>query len=208
MNVATVRGLGVGVLVGAVAWAAARLLVGPIASDTHHPLELWGSALFQAGLVCLVTVMWATRATGTSRWGRLVLGIEMLFLAGAIAWTIPYLVDPGRPFEGMLVVLDVFWPLSIAWLIPVGITVARVRRWPSPARWAPLIASLVIPVDLIVSQADEWPRLIVFATYLSLSYGALGILIARDVAPLAYDGPGVPRQDPAPSSGPSGVAIH
>ncbi len=152
--------------------------------------------------------MWATRATGASRWGRLALGIEMLFLAGAIAWTIPYLIDPDRPFEGILVVLDVFWPLSVAWLIPIGIMVARVRRWPSPGRWAPLVASLLIPVDLIASQADEWPRLIVIATYLSLSYGTLGVLIARDIAPLAHAGRGLPRHDPVPSAGASGVAIH
>ncbi len=46
MNWSTVRGLGTGVLAGGCAWAATRLFVGPIPSDTHHPLELWGSALF------------------------------------------------------------------------------------------------------------------------------------------------------------------
>jgi len=186
MQSSTIRALGVGVLLGGVIWAATRLAVGPIPPDTTYPLELWGSAAFQAGLVCLLVVLWTTRATGTSLWGKLVLGIEVLFLVGAIAWTIPFLIDANRPHEGIILeILDAFWPLSVVWLIPIGITVARVRRWPSPARWSPLVASLLVPVDLIASQADEWPRLIIFATYLSLSYGVLGWLIVRDVAPLA-----------------------
>jgi hypothetical protein len=187
MKASTVRICGVVVAAGAVAWAIAGLIAGPLGENEHDALELWGSALFQVGLVCMIVAMRGTDATGTSRWGRAVLGIEMLLLAPAIAWTIPFLIDADRPHEGILVILDVFWPLSIVWLIPVGITVARARRWPDPVRWLPLVSSLLIPVDIVASFTGEQASLVIGSVYMAVTYGALGVLIVRDVAPLAGD---------------------
>ena len=194
MKAATIRACGIAVAGGALAWAIANFIVGPLGENEHSALELWGSGLFQVGLVCMIVTMRATDAAGTSRWGRVVLGIEMLLLAPAIAWTIPFLIDADRPHEGILVVLDVFWPLSIAWLIPVGITVARARRWPTPVRWLPLVASLLIPVDIAASFATEQAALVIGQTYMAMTYGALGILIVRDIAPLAPNRP-IPHQE-------------
>ena len=195
MKAATIRACGVAVAGGALAWAIASFIVGPLGDNEHSALELWGSGLFQVGLVCMIVTMRATDAAGTSRWGRAVLGIEMLLLAPAIAWTVPFLIDADRPHEGVLVILDLFWPLSIVWLIPVGITVARAHRWPTPARWLPLLASLLIPVDIVASLAGEQGALVIGSTYMAVTYGALGILIVRDVAPLAHDDRRLPHQE-------------
>ncbi len=201
MKATTARACGLAVAAGALAWAIAGIVAGPLGENEHDALELWGSGLFQVGLVCMIVTMRATDATGTSRWGRIVLGIEMLLLAPAIAWTIPFLIDPNRPHEGILVILDVFWPLSIAWLIPVAITVGRAKRWPSPVRWLPLVASLLIPVDILAGLAGEQTRLIIGSGYMALAYGVLGILMARDVAPLAEDGDRVSGQEATRSAG-------
>ena len=194
VKAATIRACGISVAGGAVAWAIAGVIVGPLGENEHSALELWGSGLFQVGLVCMIVTMRGTDATGTSRWGRVVLGIEMLLLAPAIAWTIPFLIDADRPHEGILVVLDAFWPLSIVWLIPVGITVAKARRWPTPVRWLPFVASLLIPVDIAASFAGEQAALVIGSTYMAVTYGTLGLLIVRDVAPLASYGPSSPQE--------------
>jgi hypothetical protein len=197
MKATTARTCSLAVAAGALAWAIAGIVVGPLGENEHDALELWGSGLFQVSLVCMIVTMRATDATGTSRWGRIVLGIEMLLLVPAIAWTIPFLIDSNRPHEGVLVILDVFWPLSIVWLIPVGITVARAKCWPSPVRWLPLVASLLIPVDILAGLGGEQARLIIGSAYMALTYGALGILMARDVAPLAENDHRVSGQEVA-----------
>lgn len=72
----------------------------------------------------------------------------------AAGWTVPHLFEANREQDGILPVLDLFWPLSMVGLIVVGILVVRARRWPVPTRYLPLAASLLIRVDI----ASAGPR--------------------------------------------------
>lgn len=185
MSISTAKLCGVLVMVGGLAWAAAFLITGPPLEGINRPLEIWASGIFQVGLLALLAVLRATDATGRSRWGRAVINIELFLLALAIGWTIPHLWQANRPHDALWInILDAGWPLSMAWLIVVGIAVVRARRWPSPARWLPLAASLLLPVDIAFSWTGEWPSLIIRAAYLALAYTALGWVIVRDIAPL------------------------
>jgi hypothetical protein len=123
--------------------------------------------------------MWNTQATGTSRFARGLLAAEIVALILAIAWTVPYLFDANRPTTGVLVVLDLFWPLSMAGLIVIGVLVARAARWPSPLRYLPLAASLLIPVDIAVAWTPDVVRNAVMGAYLAVSYGLLGLALIR-----------------------------
>lgn len=179
MNVGTIRGCGIATAVGGVVWGAAWL-VSPSSQEQNSQVEIWASGVFQLGLFALLAVLWTTAATGTGRAGRTVLAAEGVAVALAFAWTIPYLFDANRPTTGLLVVLDLFWPVSMAGLIVVGVLVLRARRWPVPARYLPLLAGLLIPVDIAVSWAPETVRTVVMALYLAIAYGLLGAVITRD----------------------------
>jgi hypothetical protein len=175
------------VVFGAIAWSYGWLQAGVMPEGVNDQVEIWMSGVFQLGLVALLAVMRATDATGTTRLGRFVLNAEVFAVALAMAWTVPFLFDANRPNTGILVILDAFWPLSMVGLIVVGIVVAKVGRWPSPARYLPVAASLLIPVDIAVMAAGLGleAQNVVRSAYLTLAYAALGVAIIRQVAPLA-----------------------
>jgi hypothetical protein len=187
MNTITIRCLGLLTSAGGVCWGAAWIL-SPSRQGDNSQVEIWASGVFQLGLLGLLAVMWTSSATGTGRPARAVLACEMVAVVLAIAWTIPYLFDADRPTTGVLLVLDAFWPLSMAGLLVVGVMVARADRWPSPLRYLPLAASLLIPVDIAVSWAPEQVRDTVMGIYLALTYGATGLAVLRQAGRLTADG--------------------
>lgn len=185
MSSSTLRALGALVALGGVLWGLSWVLT-PSRQGANSQVELWASGVFQLGLLALLAVMWVTRATGTGRLARGLLVAEAVAVVLALAWTVPFLFDANRPNTGLLVVLDVFWPLSMAGLLVVGVVVALARRWPSPLRYLPLAASLLIPVDIAVaaSGAADPVRDLVMGGYLALAYGALGLAIVTHSARL------------------------
>lgn len=189
MKSRTIRFCGLLTMMGAIAWSYGWLQAGVMPEGVNDQIEIWMSGLFQLGLVALLAVMRATDATGTTRVSRIVLNAELVALALAIGWTIPFLFDANRPHTPVLVVLDAFWPLSMVGLIVVGVFVLRARRWPSPVRYLPLAASLLIPVDIILSVAGLSPQgqTVVRSAYLAFAYSLLGLFVIRQVAPLGED---------------------
>lgn len=178
MNPPAIRTLGALTALGGVVWGTAWI-ISPSQSGANSPIEIWASGVFQIGLLSLLAVMWVTAATGTGRVARNILAAEVVATVLAFAWTVPYLADANRPTTGVLVVLDAFWPLSMAGFIVVGVLVARAKRWPAPLRYLPLVASLLIPVDIAVSWTPDVVRNAVMGTYLALGYGATGLALIR-----------------------------
>jgi hypothetical protein len=184
MSAATVRACGVAVAVGGITWGATWWFA-PSSFGQNSQVEIWASAVFQAGLLALLAVLWTTRATGTGRWSRRVLAAEGVAVLLASAWTVPYLFDANRPSTGLLAVLDPFWPLSMAGLVVVGVFVLRAHRWPAPARHLPLVASLLVPIDLAIVWAPVAVRDAFTPLYLVVAYGLLGVAMVGQVAPLS-----------------------
>ena len=179
MNKPSVSSLGTLVALGGILWGLSWIL-SPSQQGDNSQVEIWASGVFQLGLLALLTVMWLSQATGTSRTARGLLAAEVVAVILALAWTVPYLFDANRPTTGILVVLDAFWPLSMAGLIVIGILVSRAGQWPSPLRHLPLVASLIIPVDIAVSWAPEEVRTTVMGVYLAATYGLLGLGMVRE----------------------------
>ena len=177
MRKSTLRWTSVGIAAGAIVWAVCSLAAGPLADDELNRLELAGSLAFQMGLLCLVGVMWATEATGRSRWGRAVLAVQTVLVLLAMGWTVPHIADPEMVDRGFVVALDAAWPLSILWLIIQGIAVGRARSWPDRVRWMPLVASLWAPVSILAFFAGDWPGLVISNLWLAVTYGVLGTLV-------------------------------
>jgi hypothetical protein len=184
VTLSAVRTSGFLIAAGGLVWAATRLVLGVPEEGVNHPVEIWGSFAFQLGLLAFLAVAWATQAAGTGIGGRLVLGIELVFLALAIGWTIPHLWQANRPHDDLWIqVLDAGWPLSMVWLIAVGVAIARARRWSGPARWLPLAASLLLPLDIALMWLPIEISHVITFVYLGAAYVLLGGAIARDVAP-------------------------
>ena len=186
MNTRTVQWLGALVALGGALWGLSWI-VSPSGNDTNSQIEIWASGVFQLGLLALLLVMWFSQATGTSRVARGLLAAEVVALILAIAWTVPYLFDANRPTTGVLVVLDAFWPLSMAGLIAIGVLVARASAWPTPLRYLPLVASMLIPVDIAVSWTPEEVRNAVMGAYLAVSYGLLGLALNRQASQIGTE---------------------
>jgi hypothetical protein len=192
MKPSTIRALGVLIAAGAIIWSVGWLQagvrpMGPDGMPINDQVEIWTSGVFQLGALALLLIMRATRATGMTRAGRWILNAEIVAMVLAIAWTIPYLFDANRPSNLLITVLDVFWPLSMVGLIAVGVMVFHARRWPSPVRYLPLVASLIIPVDIVVALlgVDPWAEIVIRSAYLSVSYTLLGAAVIWQVAALA-----------------------
>lgn len=163
---------------GGIAWGV-TWIVSPSRPEEHNLVEFWASVPFSLGLVALLTAMWVTDATGPGRWGRGFLAAETVAVVLALCWTLPYLVDIDRSNNGVLMVLDLFWPLSMLGLVVVGILVARARRWPRPLRHLPLAASLLLVVDMAFFWASDRLASLVTGTYLAVAYGLLGLAMIR-----------------------------
>lgn len=194
MTTATIRGCGIATAVGGITWGVAWQF-SPSSPEQNSQVEIWASGVYQLGLLALLAVLWATSATGPGRWGRTALAAEGVAVVLAIGWTVPHLFDANRARTGLLDVLGFFWPLSLVGLIIVGVLVLRARRWPTPIRYLPLLASLYIPVEIAVSWAPDTVRDAISAMHLALAYGLLGFMITRDAVRLSGLQPSANRAD-------------
>ena len=186
MRTTNIRRCGYILAAGALAWAISLLVTGPLEDDELSRVELGGSLVFQVGVACLIWVLWSKKATGTGRWGRAVLVVQTTLLSLATAWTVAHVTatDPSMADEGILSALDAAWPLSMLWLLVVGATAARARRWPDPLRRALFIAGLWFPVVLVAYLGSDWAGIGVSALWLVTGYGGLGVLLVRHASRL------------------------
>jgi hypothetical protein len=178
MSPMTIRACGALVATGGITWGIVQI-ASPSTPEQNSQAEMWGSGVFQLGLLALFAVMWATYATGT-HWGRTALAAETVAVILATAWTVPHLIDANRPSTGLLAVLDLFWPLSMIGLIVVGVFVITARQWSRALRYLPLAGGLLIPAWIAVSWAPEQAQNLVISLYLVTIYSVLGLMLIRN----------------------------
>ena len=112
------------------------------------------SMIFMFGSLCSHIGLWRLAATGKGWWGRAVLGIEMglvflAFLFGLFEVT-------GALHEDNIIwaVTDIAWPLSMVFMLVVGVTAAVVGRLPVPHRFAPLLCGVAFPLSTLIGVAS------------------------------------------------------
>ncbi len=168
--------------IGAVAWSAAILLVGP--EPARAPLGLVvfgiGSGLFQVGLLFLLRALWRSRALGEGRVARAALRVETVFVGLAMASTFVDTIavsDLSKPYWAML---DAFWPFSMFGMFLIGVRIAIAGRWTGASRYWPMVAEswvvVTVPSMLI---GGELAGQLVGAAHLLVGYTVLGVLVAR-----------------------------
>lgn len=167
--------------VGAVAWATGMALFGLNQTETW-PLIAFGLAAgaFQVGLLCLLRVLWLTRALGDGRIARAVLRVEAGMLTLAMASTFVDAIALSDLTQPGWLLLDAFWPLSMMGMFFIGVRIAIAGRWKGASRFWPLVAEswaiVVIPTMGVFGHAVAD---VVAPLHLLVGYTVLGVLVSR-----------------------------
>ena len=105
------------------------------------------------------------------------------------------------PEESLLfIVADIFWPLSMLFMIVVGIMAIRANRWAGWQRFVPLICALWLPMSmLLMAVIGGNPALEPFGVYFGFGWTAIAwfvlALIVRSNATLVLPKHGLPQHD-------------
>lgn len=180
MSSTMVRRVGLGTALGAAAWATTVAWYG-FDPGSESGIRVTGVAglLFQCGLLALVHVHLATRATGTTRVNRWLLDAERVLLVLAIVWTLCHTALPSQRDATWLAVLDFSWPLSMLGMLLIGVRIAIKGRWRGAARAWSLIAETWVVVTMpALGVLGETGGTVVGVAHLFLGYGALGVILA------------------------------
>ena len=111
------------------------------------------SMVFMAGWICSNTGMRRMQAAGTGKWGRTVLLVQLVGLV--LAFAFGFFEATGLLGRESIVfnVTDAAWPLSMLWMIVVGIAVIRARRLPGWQRFVPLLCPFWLAIAILGSMA-------------------------------------------------------
>ena len=109
--------------------------------------------VFMAGWICTNTAMRRMQVTGTSKWGRAVLLIQLIGLV--MAFMFEFFEATGLLGRESIIfnVTDAAWPLSMVWMVVVGVTVIVANRLSGWHRFVPLLCPFWLPIGLIASVA-------------------------------------------------------
>ena len=171
---------GLALTVGATAWAVGLAVFGVNGSGLGQAVEHGAGGLFQVGLLCLLRVLWRTRALGEGRLARAVLRVEAAVVVLAMGSTIGAAARIDDLDQLGWILLDVCWPLSMMGMFLIGIRIAVAGRWSGASRWWPMVAEswAVVTIPTMAVLGQEAVRY-VGSTHLLLGYGVLGLIVSR-----------------------------
>ena len=161
--------------------APALLIEEPLLrGQDNAPITGIASMLFMAGWICSNIGMWRMRATGTGKWGRAVLLVQLVVLV--LAFMFGLLEATGLLGRESIVfnVTDATWPLSMLWIIVVGVTVIAAKRLSGWQRFVPLLCPLWLPMAIILSITfGDMVGGIVGFGYAAVLWALLGYVVVR-----------------------------
>ena len=150
------------------------------------------SMIFMFGSLCSHVGLWRLAATGKGRWGRAVLGIEMGLIVLALLFGL--FEATGTLGEGNIIwdVTNIAWPLSMVFMLVVGVTAAVVGRLPVPYRFVPLLCGLAFPLSILIGAAsgagmDDQIMALTFFSMTTVFWFLLGLAIRQSQAMSAPD---------------------
>jgi hypothetical protein len=118
--------------------------------------------IFLSGWMCSVIGLRQLRATGDAPSGRIVLLMQIVGLLLAMIWSASHLVAPNINQNSALYrVGDAMWPLSVLFMIVVGLFTLRTARLDGWRRFTPLLCGLALPLMLMLGailgrEAMRW----------------------------------------------------
>ncbi len=134
-------------VLGAIAMICAPAMLGFLLGGGENALITGiASMVFMAGWICSNIGMQRMRATGTGTWGRTVLLIQLVGLV--LAFIFGFIEATALLDENNLVwvVTNAAWPLSMLWMVGVGVTVIRAKRLSGWQRFVPVLCPFSLPL--------------------------------------------------------------
>lgn len=180
MSPTTIRRSGLVLAAGTATWAVANLVWG-FTPDTETGVkvtDLTGLA-FQVGIMALLHVQIATRATGVKAISRRLLKVERVLLSVAMLWSVLHAFLPGQRDAVWMHAIDLFWPLSMLGMFFIGVKVAIAGRWRGRARVWSFLAETWAPVCVpAMGILGHGLGDVIGAVHLLLGYTVLGLILA------------------------------
>lgn len=150
----------------------------------NAPITGIASMLFMAGWICSNIGMWRMRVTGTGKCGRAVLLVQLVGLV--LAFMFGLFEATGLLDRESIIfnVTDAAWPLSMLWMIVVGVTVIVANRLSGWQRFVPLLCPLWLPIAITLSIAlgDTVGGIVGFG-YAAVLWDLLGYVVVRSDSP-------------------------
>ncbi len=177
----TIRRLGVTLTTGTLLWAASTFVFGPNGDGIGARAGDITGFFFQVGVFALLTAMLRTGATGVTKKARTMIRVEYVLLGLASLWSLIHGLTPASIGDSTpVMILDIFWPLSMLGMFVIGIKVAVAGRWQGALRFWPMVAETwaVVTVPTFLLFGDGVARW-VGGAHLVIGYAALGLLLAR-----------------------------
>src|SRR3712207_4495430 len=111
------------------------------------------SMIFMVGWICTNTGMRRMQAAGTGKWGRAVLLIQLAGLV--LAFLFGFFEATGLLGRDSIIfnVTDAAWPLSMLWMLVVGVSVIRARRLSGWQRFVPVLCPFWLLIAIVGSMA-------------------------------------------------------
>jgi hypothetical protein len=177
----TIRRLGLTLTTGTLLWAASTFVFGPNGEGVGARVGDITGFFFQVGVFALLTAMLRTGAIGVTRKARAMIRVEYVLLGLASLWSLIHGLAPASIGDSTpVMILDIFWPLSMLGMFVIGIKVAVAGRWQGALRFWPMVAETwaVVTVPTFLLFGDGVARW-VGGAHLLIGYAALGLLLAR-----------------------------
>ncbi|WP_027482402.1 hypothetical protein [Deinococcus pimensis] len=133
------------------------------------------SSVFAVGWWCALLGLVQLRAAGSTRAGRGVLNVGLVLVGvAALQGVFDVLRLHTLP---VYFITDVAWPLSMLWMLVIGVTVARTWSLPVPMKFVPLLCGTAFPLWVIVGAILGRNTPILSTAYVTAAWMVLGVVL-------------------------------
>jgi len=106
------------------------------------------SFIYMTGWLCSIVALYKLNSAG-NRSGRIILIIQLIFLALGEIWNVYSIMAPGSTTT-FYWVLDLFWPISNIFMFVTGLSVLLAKQLYGWKRFITLIIGLWFPITVVI----------------------------------------------------------
>ncbi len=167
----------------------AELLITP--DGSMHQVVGTTSFIFMFGWLCSNLAMQQMQAIGTGMWAKIVLRIQMVGVGLAMLFGFLEATQLVSEENLLFVITDLCWPLSMLFMIVVGIMAIRANRWAGWQRFVPLICALWLPASIGVGMATagnpdlEFVNVYFGFTWTAVTWSLLALIVRSNATLVA-----------------------
>jgi hypothetical protein len=142
------------------------------------------SMIFMLGSFASHIGLWRIAATGTRWWGRVPLAVQIILVSLAFLFGVFEATGIVGEENILFTITDISWPLSMVWMLLVGIAALFARRLPMPQRLVPLICGFSFPSTMVITSVmgvalNDTASSLIFFSMLAVFWALLGLVVMQ-----------------------------